>query len=334
MGGAVMDNTKIEWADSTLNPIRARGKETRKVGWFCEHVTPGCEHCYAEAMNRRLGTGIDFKRQNRDRVELFLDEKLLTTPLRWLKPRRIFWNSMTDTFGDFVPDEFLDRQFAVMAVTPQHTHLLLTKRAKRMREYMTRIARDADSRLADATRDTLDEETCNAVANYINGWSHMPDDGNPLDGTKPRWPLPNVWLGCSVEDQRRADERIPELLATPAAKRFISAEPLLGSVNLIGTLTRWQDNPHRRSVAPLGKQLIDWIIVGGESGPGARPFDIAWAQSLIGQCRAARVACFVKQLGARPYCEKNATASLPLKDKKGGNWSEWPSELRMREMPA
>lgn len=131
------DNSAIEWTDATWNPVRARNLETGKVGWHCEHATTGCEFCYAEGFNKRLGTGLAFKPGHRADIEIFLDEAMLTQPLRWKKPRRIFVGSMTDLFADFVPDEFIDRMFAVMALAPQHTFQLLTKRAARMREYLT-----------------------------------------------------------------------------------------------------------------------------------------------------------------------------------------------------
>ena len=150
MGG----KTGIEWTDSTWNPIRARcweiqndGSGKERVGWHCEHVSEGCRNCYAESINIRLGTGFEFKPGNLrgkpgfyggsiDRPEIFLDEKMLLAPLRWKKPRMIFVNSMTDTFADFVPDTMIDKMFAVMALCPQHTFQVLTKRSARMRKYM------------------------------------------------------------------------------------------------------------------------------------------------------------------------------------------------------
>src|SRR5712671_7902670 len=127
------DKSAIEWTDATWTPIRARNH--RGTGWHCEHVSDGCRNCYAEGFNRRLGTGLDFKPGYRLYNEIFLDEKMLTLPLRWKKPRMIFVCSMTDLFADFVRDEWIDRMFAVMALCPQHRFQVLTKRAKRMREY-------------------------------------------------------------------------------------------------------------------------------------------------------------------------------------------------------
>src|SRR4051794_40445939 len=129
------DKSAIEWTDATWNPIRARNLKTGKVGWHCEHATTGCEWCYAEGFNKRLGTGLPFKPGHRKEIEIFLCEETLTQPLRWKKPRMIFPGSMTDLFADFVRDEWLDRIFAVMTLTPQHTYQVLTKRAARMRHY-------------------------------------------------------------------------------------------------------------------------------------------------------------------------------------------------------
>ena len=302
-----MDKTKIEWADASLNPVRARHRETGKIGWFCTHASPGCGDstgggCYAEAINRRLGTGIDYQAQNVSKVEMYLDEKILASPLRWARGRRIFWNSMSDTFGDFVPDTWIDRMFAVCALTPQHQHLFLTKRAERMRDYINAARagdRDIEGRafsipLADHWR------TATIIRNTI------------VSGFK------NVWAGISVEDQRRYDERAVALRDTPAAVRWISYEPALGPVEME---LNWAGHK------------IDWVVCGGESGPGARLFSIDWARSIIAQCREAGVPCFIKQLGAKPYWQEDATALLPLHDRKGGNPVEWPEDLRVREYP-
>jgi protein gp37 len=138
-------------------------------------------------------------------------------------------------------------------------------------------------------------------------------------------PLPNVWLGVSVEDQERAEQRIPDLLATPAAVRFLSCEPLLGPVRLDGFL---RSKPHDTT--------LDWVIVGGESGPRSRDFMLSWADRIIGQCRTARVPCFVKQLGAEAYDDLSYVGSSPryeTKDRKGGDMAEWPTALRVREFP-
>ena len=208
----------------------------------------------------------------------------------------IFVCSMTDLFGEWVTDDMLDRIFAVMALCPQHTFQVLTKRPERMRDYFLRIP---------------------------DRWAGV--------GRNPTWssPLPNVWLGVSVEDQRRADERIPELLRTPAAVRWISAEPLLGSINVSWWLTKGIDLLTRQP-----GPRVNWVVVGGESGPGARPFDIQWAREIIRASMNAGVPVFMKQLGSHPY---NSAAyplkSIIMRDRKGGDPEEWPEDLRIREYP-
>lgn len=279
------DRTKIEWASNadgspgaSWNPIRARNRATGKVGWFCTHASPGCAGCYAERMNQRLGNGVPFKAQHVGDVEIYLDEKVLMEPLRWRKPRTVFVCSMTDLFGEFVADLTIEMVFAAMALAPQHTFIVLTKRAKRMREWMTSFARQGGVLMA-AQR--------------------LGADSAPV-----AWPLPNVWLGVSVEDQRRADERIPDLLDTPAAVRFLSVEPLLGPVNLDRVKideTAWMSvltglRYWGPTAALIGSKL-DWVIVGGESGPGARPMHPKWADDIRIDCAQAGVPYFFKQWG-------------------------------------
>ncbi len=295
------DNSKIEWTDASWNPIRARNRITGKVGWHCEHATTGCEFCYAEGFNRRLGTGLPFKPGHRKDIEIFLDQDMLTQPLHWKKPRRIFVGSMTDLLADFVPDEWLFEIFAVMGACEDrslgHEFQILTKRAARMRAWMT-------STLA------------------VRAW-------NQCRFGLYAWPPRNVWLGVSTERQQEADERIPLLLQTPAAVRFISAEPLLGPVDLTKIAapklapddeaegwkfscldtgdyyTLWDEDPlgpGERCVdsgdGPYRETKLDWVIVGGESGPGARPMHPDWARSLRDECAAADVPFFFKQWGA------------------------------------
>jgi len=273
--------TSIEWtrgddgsAGATWNPIRARNLATGKIGWHCEHVSEGCRNCYSESMNRRLGTGLDFKPGHRADVENFLDERMLLAPLRWKKPRRIFVNSMTDTFAEFVKDEWIDRMFAVMALCPQHTFQVLTKRPERMLAYIAhpdhavRWFRIIDDEWALANQDlSFERVTPNAI-------------------------LSNVWVGVSAEDQTAADERIPLLLQTRAAVRFVSLEPLLGPIDLVQCKAVTIETPVMK---PAG--CIDWVIVGGESGPHARPMNPQWARDIRDQCKAASVAFFHKQNG-------------------------------------
>ena len=345
-----MDRTKIEWADASWNPIRARNRDTGKIGWFCTHVSPGCGDstgggCYAETLNRRLGTGIDYRAQDLAKIEIFLDEKMLTQPLRWRRPRRIFVGSMTDLFGEFVPDAMLDCIYAVMALCPQHKFLLLTKRAGRMRDYITTLLHNPGRVAARADRMQRGGPHTPQWLSNAYQWPKSPSH-------EPLWPLENCCLGVSVEDQRRADERIPELLATPAAVRFVSYEPALEAVDFqccgdrfehpidalfgrSGIRDRYPDGGRGgiRWTPRLSEPALDWVICGGESGPGARPFNIEWARSVIAQCKAAAVPCFVKQLGAAPYIDPYRGSNFVLTDRKGGDISEWPEDLRVREYP-
>ena len=218
-------STKIEWTvtvqpdgtvtpGETWNPIRAArpvGGPDDPIGWHCERVSPGCEHCYPETINqRRFGTGLPYNRKSRDLVRIGIDDATLAKPLQWRKPRKIFTCSMTDLFAEWVTDDMLDRIFAVMALAPQHTFQLLTKRPERMRAYMN------------------DPATTLRVVHA----SDTPDGERRIPLGCWNWPLRNVWAGTSVENQAMADLRIPELLATPAAVHYLSMEPLLGPVDV------------------------------------------------------------------------------------------------------
>lgn len=334
-----MGKTSIEWTSFTWNPIRARSKHTKKAGWYCEKVSPGCAGCYAESLNRWVGTGLPYNRAvSRGNLDIFLDEKVLTQPLRWKQPRRIFVCSMTDLFGEFVTDEMIDRVLAVMMLSPRHTFQVLTKRAQRMRDYFAapdlyrRILRVADHELRPARP-------------QLAGIGIS----NPADAAFRRW----IWLGVSVEDQATADERIPLLLQTPAVVRWVSYEPALGPVDFtripmdggapaesdryLGTARGLYLNPLRDT--PGSHDALDWIVVGGESGPGARPFDLEWARAVLRQCAGTPTRVFIKQLGARPSVAcvcgwpDSCRCTVSLKNKKGGDPDEWPADLRVREMP-
>jgi protein gp37 len=279
------DNTGIEWTDATWNPI---------VG--CSVVSPGCTNCYAmKFAGNRLdgnpksphyaGTTTKSKAGPVWSGKLALaPQHIVNAPLKWSKPRRIFVNSMGDLFHESVPDEWILDALTIMAIARRHTFQVLTKRAERMRDFMS-------------NPDLLQEI-------MVNWWSF--DDGMR---SVEAWPLPNVWLGVSAEDQCRADERIPLLLETPAAVRFVSAEPLLGPIDLeprlgthmsrVGDMTIYEDGSHtfQDTETPRILRGPDWIIVGGESGPNARPMHPDWARSLRDQCAAAGVPFFFKQWG-------------------------------------
>ena len=220
----------------------------------CTHVSEGCRYCYAERVLPRTGQSFDKVVCHPDRLE---------APLHWRKPRRIFVNSLSDLFHEDVPDEFIRTVFKVMGEARQHTFQVLTKRPERMRAY---------------TQSLLDE-----------------NDFPTLSGsTEEPFPWSNVWLGISCEDQKTADERIPLLLQTPAAVRFISAEPLLGPIDLSRIGGKSAMAYRMIGVEP---RRLDWVIVGGESGPHARPMHPDWARSLRDQCFAVDVPFFFKQWG-------------------------------------
>jgi protein gp37 len=278
-------NSKIEWTEATWNPI---------VG--CSIVSPGCTNCYAMKMaGRTEAMGISrydgtTKQVNGNTVWTGklarAPEATLLAPLKRKKPTTYFVNSMGDLFHEDCPDEWIDQVFAVMALTPQHTYQVLTKRAARMREYLG----CAHQRVADRAM----EDAPVGLDIRKSGLTFAPKSTPAVYFE--HWPLPNVWLGVSTERQKEANERIPHLLQTPAAIRFISAEPLLGAIDLmeieIGGDLSWNALGGRGR-----KGGLDWVIVGGESGPDARPMHPDWARWLRDQCAGAGVPFFFKQWG-------------------------------------
>ena len=300
-----MDSTKIEWTDATWNPITG-----------CTLVSEGRRNCYAATLaatrlkhhpSREGLARVNAAGEAKFTGEVRFNEGWLDQPCRWRKPRMIFVCAHGDLFHESVPDEWIDRVFAVMAQAGHHTFQVLTKRPERARDYISTEAPDGTP-----TR-----------------FAHIFAEGARAgiwksDGGSFEWPLPNVWLGTSVEDQATTETRIPHLLATPATVRFVSAEPLLGPVDMenIKTGTGYLDavGPFIDQVAcgmsedPLAATLLqagveagnalapllprlDWIILGGESGARARPMHPDWARSLRDQCQAAGVAFFFKQWG-------------------------------------
>jgi protein gp37 len=254
----------------------------------------------------------------------------LDEPLRWRKPQRIFVNSMSDLFHESLKDEAIDRVFVTMARAPRHTFQTLTKRPERMRAYAAGMASLSPK---DRTRRLVASSYRGHPAERLV-WAPVEDAYvGDLE-----WPPGNWWAGTSVEDQATADERIPLLLQTPAAVRFISLEPQLAHVDLENYLRIYPRDGGPTAWAP---RILDWVIVGGESGPGARPFDVAWARSTVAACKAAGVPVFVKQLGSKPTSDHRTARDhgewIPLKllrDRKGGDMSEWPEkDLRVREFP-
>lgn len=274
--------TGIEWTGATWNPVRG-----------CSRVSEGCRNCYAETMAARFsGPGQPYHglaertpKGARWTGEVRVVEEHLTDPLRWTKPRRVFVNSMSDLFHDALPDEAIDAVFAVIVMAEQHSFQVLTKRPNRMMGYVN------DPKTPDRIRALIERELSGALfkATY------------PAIG----WPLPNVWLGVSVEDQAAADERIPLLIKTAATLRWISAEPLLGPVDLrclhdldVPTNINALSGRHGINYPLAGKcERLDWVVVGGESGAGSRPMHPDWARTLRDQCMDAGVKFFFKQWG-------------------------------------
>lgn len=289
--GKSKHGTAIEWTHragtkgETWNPIRARNKATGAVGHFCEHVTDACKFCYAEAWQFRLGTNIPFKPGHRKDVDIYLDEKTLLKPIHWKTPRTIFVCSMTDLFGEWVTDEWLDRIYAAMAICKQHTFIVLTKRPERMLSYLEGLeAKASIGHLRKVIR--------------ANGWP---------EPSLLSWPLQNVWGGTSVCDQADADRFIPPLLAAPLAVRFVSYEPALAYIDferiknggdIIHALSGRVDELDGDGCYNRAWRKLNQVICGGESGRNARPMHPDWARSVRDQCRAASVAFFFKQWGS------------------------------------
>lgn len=298
------DNSAIEWTDATWNPTTG-----------CSKVSVGCTNCYAEKLSHRFGwTEKPWNAAHAtENVKLHGDR--LNQPLKWKQPKRIFVNSMSDLFHEQVPDKFIVDVFSVMAEASQHIFQVLTKRPERMMEL-------------------LNSPT---IANDV--WLQT---SRGVDASPSPWPLPNVWLGVSVENQQAADERIPLLLQTPAAVRFLSCEPLLGPVSL----DRWFGLEHGKEWAEcicdeidptdrpcltcecrmeLGKKSgLHWVITGGESGSNARPMHPEWARSLREQCTGAGVPFFFKQWGGWEPSEAIGTTYHKVSD---GSVAGYPSNM-------
>lgn len=304
--------SKIEWTDRTWNPLAG-----------CTMVSRACENCYAmrmafrlEQMGQEKYKGTTRKTEGGKIVwtgKINFDEKALLEPLKWKKPQRVFVNSMSDLFHENVDGYFIDKVFAVMGATPHITYQILTKRPEQMARYFDDEDVFSDVWVA-AERLGLDL---------------------PLE-----WPLPNVWLGTTIENQAEADKRIPHLLRCPAAVRFVSCEPLVGPINLrhmdvekagskewcfIDALTGKHDDMGR-PCPPV--PVIHWVIAGGESGPNAEPSHPDWVRSLQDQCQAAGVPFFFKQWGEwhqNPHMQSGRVNLIGTYLAKNGHKTGFPS---------
>lgn len=308
------ENTKIEWTEATWNPVTG-----------CSKVSAGCKNCYAERDWQRLSANPKTRYFGRKFTDVQCHDDVLDRPLRWRNPRKIFVNSMSDLFHPDVPDYFIDQVFGVMWAClwlhnerPGHIFQVLTKRADRMHDYLSKDRRQiwADS-----------------AVNYGGGYDPdgIWDQTASSSGVHPR-----IWLGVSVEDQQTADERIPLLLKTPAAVRWVSMEPLIGAVDLFNVAVPKECDLLRRPYDICGSKFnalqhdddhyhqapatLDWVVVGGESGHNARPMHPDWAESLQQQCESADVPFFMKQL--------SGPKGRPIKD-----ISSFPASLQVREYP-
>lgn len=305
------DGSNIEWTQATWNFITG-----------CTKISDGCLACYIE---RTPPFRMTHRRFNKPGIGgttgVVLHEDRLTLPLRWRKPRRIFVNSLADLWHDEIPTDLIARAFAVMVAAPHHSFQVLTKRHARMRSMLR------------------SEEFWTLVSEHLGKlWNTSPPA--PLRCV-PEW----IWLGVSVESQQWADVRVPALLDVPAMVRWLSCEPLVGAVDL----SKWLYNHSPWTYTEVGvrcscgawmdrnercPEQLSWCVVGGESGPGARPMQLDWARDIVKQCQETGVTPFVKQLGSR--WAWLASAAWPVnakRDPKGGNWDNWPEDLRVREFP-
>jgi protein gp37 len=336
-------DTKIEWADATWNPTKG-----------CTICAPGCKNCYAMKMAHRLQAmgqkpyqGLTHK-VNGHAVwtgKITLDHAALTIPLHKKKPTTYFVNSMSDLFHDGVPLEFVVEVFARMWAAQWHKYIILTKRPERMALMLN--WEGFWQQVAQTAWQTLHESEP-AKAELVT----VADIWSDLSGHR----LPHVILGTSISTQADADANLPHLLGTPAYTRIVSAEPLLEAVGL--AYAAHPECQHEEGyLEPDTNALVckkcenetdigvDGVIVGGESGPGARPCNVEWIRSIVMECQAAGVSVFVKQLGANPVMDgkpynphnvyKNDLSGRPmgLYDRKGGDMNEWPADLRVRQLP-
>jgi len=334
-----MAETTIEWCEHSINPIRARLKSNGKVGHYCEKVNSGCTNCYASRMQSRFGTLQFGSGQHRDKYDIFLDEEKLDEVSRRRKATKYFWCDMTDLFGRWVEDDWIRKCYDTMDGTPQHTHMLLTKRPQDLIRKMP--------------LNVTSNQWCHQCKKFVNAWMETSGGGRHeefegwccpnCNGYTERDYRPNVWLGASISDQETCDEVFRYLKSfrrlTPVV--FVSFEPIVGPIK-----------------PPDGfEKLIDWAIIGGESGPGARLCKSSWMWPLLLTLTMKKVPTFVKQLGSnrhgfhRASCLNCGSVDYgPCADgsalcngcdaevdkfvhKKAGDPEEWEDQWRVREYP-
>ena len=299
--------SKIQWTDETWNPI---------VG--CSRISEGCKNCYAAetAKSARLQQFSQYKSVSKwdGKVE-FLESQLIK-PLSWKKPKKIFICSMSDLFHENIPDAWIDKIFAVMVLCPQHTFQILTKRPTRMLKYFS-----GEERLLDINFE---------ISNILG------EDFTEAESKLLKLPLPNAWIGVTVENQKAADERIPLLMEIPAVVRFLSCEPLLESLDLSRFLPiEWSETAEDWIQSWLGTESYstndypNWIIVGLESGSNARRCDLQAVHTIINQCQTAKVKVFCKQLGT-VWAKESGTYK---QDRKGGSPELWDKSFNVQEFP-
>jgi len=329
------DRTKIEWTDATWSVVNG-----------CRAVSPGCAHCYACRLAatrlrehpRYAGLAHMTERGPRWTGEVRFHADLLEVPIRWRKPRRIFVANQGDLFHESVTNEQIAAVFGVMAAAPQHQFQVLTKRPERMRRWFDWAAsltcHGSYDSAAITRRMMMRTEDCGGLRCVDLG-----------EGALTTWPLPNVWCGTSVESPEHL-HRLDDLLRCPAALHFLSAEPLLAGLDVRPWLgEQGSESGGPQGWVPTGPGLA-WVVVGGESGPGARPCAVTWIRSLVRQCKEANTACFVKQVGAHYTDAVNGVGGFlarppeeygqlhrRLKHRKGADMAEWPDDLRVRQMP-
>lgn len=343
--------TTIAW---TRNDDGTDGKSWNPVRG-CRQISPGCGDprgggCYAMGQAHRFsGPGQPYegltkltKLGPRWTGRAVFVPKMLSRPLRWRKPQRVFVNSMSDLWHDDITDSQIAAVFGVMAACPQHEFIVLTKRANRMRQWFD-WAHDQRGHGNTTTEVMRGHAMTWMPGVHAADGSVPPGPGRALLGFDRRWPLPNVVLGISAENQEAADERLPYVLQSEATCRMVSLEPMIGPLVLRAPeVSAW---PEKTPTHPIAnpEEWDDWkywcardrgvnvVVVGGESGPGARPCHISWIRDIVRQCKEAGVCVFVKQLGANAIGDDGKP--YDTEDPKGGDMSEWPADLQVRQWP-